>query len=87
MKRFQNSQKRVYGKFYVQKIAAVDLSKSYFLKNAKKTCKPNNHYLNRDWVKAVVKLQVSAIDKKLLLFFWLIQKTVWWVMFKLWHEE
>ena len=36
-------------KFYVHEIAAVDLSKIYFLKNAKKTCKPNNHDLNRDW--------------------------------------
>ena len=44
MKRFQNSKKLVYGKFYVHEIAPVDLSKSYFLKNAKKACKPNNHY-------------------------------------------
>ena len=29
-------------KCYVHKIAAVDLSKIYFLKNAKKTCKPNS---------------------------------------------
>ena len=36
-------------KFYVHKIAAVDLSKIYFLKNAKKTCKPNNRDLNHDW--------------------------------------
>ena len=35
-------------KFYVHKIAAVILSKVYFLKNAKKTCKPNNRDLNRD---------------------------------------
>ena len=27
------------------------LQKTYFLKNAKKTCKPNNHDLNRDWIK------------------------------------
>ena len=33
-------------KFYVRKIAAVNLSKSYFLKNGKKTCE----YLNRDWI-------------------------------------
>ena len=38
-------------KFYVHEIAAVDLSKIYFLKNAKKTCKPNNRDLNRDWIK------------------------------------
>ena len=35
-------------KFYVHEIAAVNLSKIYFLKNAKKTCKPNNRDLNRD---------------------------------------
>ena len=33
-------------KFYVHEIAAVELSKIYFLKNAKKTCKPNNRDLN-----------------------------------------
>ena len=33
-------------KFYVHKIAAINLSKIYFLKNAKKTYKPNNHDLN-----------------------------------------
>ena len=37
-------------KFYVHEIAAVNLSKIYFLKNAKKTCKPNNCDLNRDWI-------------------------------------
>ena len=36
-------------KFYVHKIAAVNLSKIYFLKNAKKTCEPNNRDLNLDW--------------------------------------
>ena len=35
-------------KFYVFEIAAVNLSKNYFLKNAKKTCKPNNRDLNCD---------------------------------------
>ena len=35
-------------KFYVHEIAAVDLSKIYILKNAKKTCKPNNRdFLSR----------------------------------------
>ena len=55
MKRLQIPQKIVYEKFYVHgkkfyvhKIAAVNLSKIYFLKNAKKTCKPNNRDLNRD---------------------------------------
>ena len=36
-------------KFYVHEIATVDLSKIYFLKNTKKTCKPNNSDLNCDW--------------------------------------
>ena len=35
-------------KFYVRENAAVNLSKIYFLKKAKKTCKPNNRDLNRD---------------------------------------
>ena len=35
-------------KFYVHEIAAVDLSKIYFLENAKKICKPNNRDLNCD---------------------------------------
>ena len=47
----QIPQKLVYEKFYVHEIAAVDLSKIYFLKNAKKTCKPNNRDLNRNWIK------------------------------------
>ena len=33
-------------KFYVHKIAAVNLSKVDFLKNAKETSKTNNHNLN-----------------------------------------
>ena len=37
-------------KFYVHKIAAVNLSEIYFLKNAKKTCNPNNRDLNRNWI-------------------------------------
>ena len=41
-------------KFYVHEIAAVNLSKIYFLKNAKKTCKPNNRDLNRDWIKVIL---------------------------------
>ena len=32
----------------IHEIAAVDLSKIYFQKNAMKTCKPNNRDLNRD---------------------------------------
>ena len=35
-------------KIYVYQIAAVNLSKIYFLKNTKKTCKPNNRDLNYD---------------------------------------
>ena len=45
VKRLQLLQKRVYQKFYVREIAAVNLSKIYFLKNAKETCKPNNRDL------------------------------------------
>ena len=37
MKRLQIPQNYVYEKFYVHEIAAVNLSKVYFLKNAKKT--------------------------------------------------
>ena len=48
MKRVQIPQKFVYRKFYVHEIAAIDLSKIYFLKNAKKTCKPNKRNLNRN---------------------------------------
>ena len=48
MQRLKIPQKRIYDKFYVHEIAAVDLSKNYFLKNAKKTCKPNNRDLNRN---------------------------------------
>ena len=66
MRRLQIPQKLVYEKitytkkFYVHEISAVDLSKIYFLKNAKKTCKPNNRDLNRDWItekKTSLKLQ------------------------------
>ena len=35
-------------KSYAHEIAAVNLSKIFFLKNAKKTCRPNNRELNRD---------------------------------------
>ena len=52
MKRLQIPQKLMYGKFYVHEIAAVNLSKIYFLKNAKKACKPNNCDLDRDWITA-----------------------------------
>ena len=35
-------------KFYAHEIAAVYLSTISLLKNAKKTCKPNNRELNRE---------------------------------------
>ena len=55
MQRLQIPQKLVREKFYVHEkilheIAAVELSKLYFLKNAKKLCKPNNRDLNRDCI-------------------------------------
>ena len=34
-------------KIYVRETATVNLSKMYLMKNAKKTCKPNNRDLNR----------------------------------------
>ena len=56
MKRLLIPQKLVYGKFYghEHEYAAVNLSKIYFLKNAKKTFNPNNHNLNQDWTKLTV---------------------------------
>ena len=48
-------------KFYVHEIAAVDLSKIYFLKNAKKTCKSNNRDLNRDWINTSSKSELFHI--------------------------
>ena len=50
MKSMQIPQSLIYEKIYT---VAVNLSKIYFLKNAKKTCKPNNPDLNRDWIKVV----------------------------------
>ena len=52
-------------KFYLHEIAAADLLKLYFLKNAMKTCKPNNRDLNRDWI--IVnpdKFQIILFDKR-----------------------
>ena len=48
VKRLQIPQKLVYEKLYVHEIAAVNLSKIYFLKNPKKICQPNNADLNRN---------------------------------------
>ena len=53
-KRPQIPQKLVYKKFYVHDITAINLSKIYFLKKVKKTCKPNNRDLNRDWTRSCV---------------------------------
>ena len=56
MKRLQIPQKLEYESFtdtknfYVHETDALNLSKIFFLKNAKKTCKPNNRDLNRDWI-------------------------------------
>ena len=47
MKRLQIPQKLAQEKFYVHEINAVNLPKIYFLKNAKKICKPNNRHLSR----------------------------------------
>ena len=46
----KSRKKLLYVKLYVHEIAAVDLTKIYLLKNAKKTFKPNNRDLNRDWI-------------------------------------
>ena len=62
MKRLQITQKLVYEKFYVHEIAAVNLSKIYFLKNAKKTCKTNNH----DWKNKTVALHLTLLTGELL---------------------
>ena len=48
-------------KFCVHEIAAINLSKIYFLKNAKKTCKSNNRDLNRDWINTSSKSELFHI--------------------------
>ena len=48
-------------KIYVHEIAPVNLSKIYLLKDAKKTCKSNNHDLNRDWINEIY---ISSISFK-----------------------
>ena len=53
----QIPQEFVYEKFYVYEIAAVDLSKTCFLKNKMKTCKPSNRDLNRDWKRFMAHFQ------------------------------
>ena len=49
-------------KIYVHEIAAVNLSKIDFLKNAKKTCKPNNSVLNRDCIYSTPVLRVDKVS-------------------------
>ena len=44
-------------KLYVHEIAVVNFSKIYFLKNAKKRCKPNSCDINRYWI--ILSLNVS----------------------------
>ena len=61
-------------KFYVHKIAAVDLSKIYFLKNAMKACQSGNCDLNRDWMIKQAKSRKTRekkILKKFYLFFFI----------------
>ena len=70
----------MYEKFYVHEIAVVNLSKIYFLKNAKKTCKPNNQELNRDWISLFITFEnvilnwderiiIYLLDSAVLLFY------------------
>ena len=54
-------------KFYVQKIAAANLSNIYFLKNAKKTCKPNNRDLHYDRINDQRRQTTKSYWKKCLL--------------------
>ena len=61
MKRLQLTQKLVYGKFSVREIAAMNLSKFYLLKNAKKTCIPNKRNLNRD---LIIKKKIKMMETK-----------------------
>ena len=72
MKRLQIPEKLMYEKFYVHQkilkheIAAVNLLKNYFLKDAKKICKPNNRDLNRDWI--ILKPFISCFSNLLMYF-------------------
>ena len=45
-----NAAKICVQKFYIHEIATVNLSKTFFQKNAKKIWKPNNRDLYRDWI-------------------------------------
>ena len=53
MTRLQILQKLVYEKLYVHEIVALNSSKIYFLKNVKKTYKPNNCDLNHNLTRSV----------------------------------
>ena len=66
MKRLQIPQKLVCEKFYVHEIAAINLRKIYFLKNTKKTCKPNNRGFNCDWKGYIAVLHRSTSQNRLI---------------------
>ena len=52
--------------FYVHEIAAVDLSKFYFLKNAKKTCESNNRDLNQIFLEQAFLIRSKIICSQLI---------------------
>ena len=70
MKRLQIPQKLVYEKFYVHKKILLTrncrrtLIQIYFLKNAKKTGKPNNCDLNRDWIKLFALMKTLIMQRQ-----------------------
>ena len=65
-------------KFYVHEIAALNLSKIYFLKNAKKTCKSNNRDLNRDWTTETLekKWKIFKVNNNVVLMFLLLTSNI-----------
>ena len=71
MKRLQILQKLVHKKFYEPKIATVDLSKTYFLKN---TNKPNNCNLNCDWTIYPQNYENFKNSNPRVQIYWLLQK-------------
>ena len=81
MKRLQIPQRFVYGKCYIHVLAAVDISKIYFLKNAKKTCKPNNCDLNRDWI-IEVGHKISVYQNSWTFKVWLMYLVGWHQIYK-----
>ena len=58
----------------MHEIAAVDLSKIYFLKNAKKICKPNNRDLNRDWMIKIDTYRYKSVVNIVYLSLWCLIK-------------